>query len=58
MNAGMNALLMENLKTLKLSAMKRDLESCLRQAKQDHTGYDEFLLNLTEVEVLYRQENG
>lgn len=58
MNAGMNALLTENLKILKLSAMKRDLESCLRQAKQDHTGYDEFLLNLTEVEVLYRQENG
>jgi DNA replication protein DnaC len=58
MNAGMNALLMENLKALKLSAMKRDLESCLRQAKQDHCGYDEFLLNLTEVEVSARKENG
>jgi DNA replication protein DnaC len=58
MNAGMNALLIENLKTLKLSAMKRDLESHLRQAKQDKLGYDEFLLNLTEVEVLTRKENG
>lgn len=58
MNAGMNALLMENLKTLKLSAMKRDLESHIRQAKQDKVGYDEFLLNLTEIEVLTRKENG
>lgn len=58
MNAGMNALLMENLKALKLSAMKRDLESQMRQAKQDKQGYDEFLLNLTEIEVLTRKENG
>ena len=54
MNAGMIALLMENLKTLKLSTMKRDLESCLRQAKQDKLGYDEFLLNLTGA-VLMKQ---
>jgi DNA replication protein DnaC len=58
MNAGMEALLMENLKVLKLSAMKRDLKSLLRQAKQDNLGYDEFLLNLTDVEVLTRKENG
>ena len=58
MNAGMNALLMENLKTLKLSAMKRDLESHIRQAKQDKLDYDEFLLNLTEAEVQVRKENG
>lgn len=58
MNAGMNALLTENLKTLKLSAMKRDLESHIRQAKQDKMGYDEFLLNITEIEVLTRKENG
>ena len=58
MNAGMNALLMDNLKALKLSAMKRDLDSSLRQAKQDKLGYDEFLLNLTEIEVLTRKENG
>jgi DNA replication protein DnaC len=58
MNAGMKAVLMENLKTLKLSAMKRDLESHLRQANQDKLSYNEFLLNLTETEVLTRKENG
>ncbi len=58
MNAGMKAVLMENLKTLKLSAMKRDLDSHLRQANQDKLGYDEFLLNLTEAEVATRKENG
>ena len=30
----------------------------LRQAKQDRLDYDEFLLNLTEVEVQVRKENG
>jgi DNA replication protein DnaC len=54
----MDALLKENLKALKLSAMKRDLESQIRQAKQDKLGYDEFLLHLTEIEVLTRKENG
>jgi DNA replication protein DnaC len=58
MNAGLNALLMENLKALKLSAMKRNLDGYIRQANQDKLGYDEFLLNLTEVEVLTRKENG
>ncbi len=58
MNAGMKAVLMENLKILKLSAMKRELESHLRQANQDKPGYEEFLLNLTEAEVLTRKDNG
>ncbi len=58
MNAGMKALLIENLKSLKLSTMIRNIESHLRQAKQDMPGYDEFLLNLTEVEVQVRKENG
>ncbi len=58
MNAGMKALLIENLKSLKLSTMIRNLESHLRQAKQNMPGYDEFLLNLTEVEVQVRKENG
>jgi len=58
MNAGMKALLIENLKSLKLSTMIRNLQSHLRQAKQDMAGYDEFLLNLTEVEVQVRKENG
>jgi DNA replication protein DnaC len=58
MNAGMKALLNENLKSLKLSTMIRNLASHLRQAKQDKLSYDEFLLNLTEVEVQVRKENG
>ena len=58
MNAGMKALLTENLKSLKLSTMIRNLAGHLRQAKQDKLGYDEFLLNLTEVEVQVRKENG
>jgi len=58
MNAGMKALLFENLKILRLSTMTRNLQGHLRQAKQDKLGYDEFLLNLTEAEVQVRKENG
>lgn len=58
MNAGMKALLIENLKALKLSAMITNLEGHLRQARQDKCDYDEFLLNLTEIEVQVRLENG
>ena len=58
MNAGMKALLTENLKSLKLPTMIANLAGHLRQAKQDRLDYDEFLLNLTEVEVQVRQENG
>ena len=58
MNAGMKALLIENLKSLKLSAMIANLAGHLRQAKQDKLEYEEFLLNLTEAEVQVRKENG
>ena len=58
MNAGRNALLIENLKILKLSAMIRNLEALMRQAKQEKLSYEEFLLNLSEAEVQARQENG
>ena len=58
MNAGMKALLIENLKKLKLSTMLRDLESMIRQANQERLSYEEFLLNLSESEVQTRQENG
>ena len=58
MNAGMKALLNDNLKSLRLSTMMRNLQSHLRQAKQDKLDYDEFLLNITEVEVQVRKENG
>ena len=58
MNAGMQALLIDNLKTLRLSAMIRHLESHLRQARQEKIDYDEFLLNLADIEIQVRQENG
>lgn len=58
MNAGMQALLVDNLKTLRLSTMIRNLEGHLRQARQDKLDYDEFLLNLADVEVQVRKENG
>ena len=58
MNAGMKALLIENLKSLKLSTRISNLASHLRQAKQDKLEYEEFLLNLTEAEVQVRKENG
>ncbi|MBW1852244.1 MAG: IS21-like element helper ATPase IstB [Deltaproteobacteria bacterium] len=58
MNAGMQALLVDNLKTLRLSTMIRNLEAHLRQARQDKLDYDEFLLNLADVEVQVRKENG
>ena len=58
MNAGMKALLIENLKTLKLSTMMRNLQGYLRQAKQEQLSYEEFLLNLSEIEVQVRKENG
>ncbi len=58
MNAGMKALLLENLKALKLSTMIRNLQGYLRQAKQEQLSYEEFLLNLSEIEVQVRKENG
>ena len=58
MNAGMKALLIENLKKLKLSTMIRNLEGLIRQAKQEKLSYEEFVLNLSEAEVQARQENG
>jgi DNA replication protein DnaC len=58
MNPGMQALLTQNLKALKLSTMLKNLEGHNRQAKQNKLNYDEFLLNLAEAEVQVRLENG
>ena len=58
MNGAMNALLHDNLKTLRLSTMIKNLEAKLRQAKENKITYEEFLLNLTEIEVQVRKENG
>jgi DNA replication protein DnaC len=58
MNAAMNAMLLDNMKTLRLSTMIKNLEAKLRQAKENKIAYEEFLLNLTEIEVQVRKENG
>lgn len=58
MNAGMKAMLTENLKSLRLSTMINNLGNALRQSRENKLDYDEFLLNLTEIEVQVRKENG
>jgi DNA replication protein DnaC len=58
MNAAMNAMLLDNLKLLRLSTMTQNLAAKLRQAKEGKIAYEEFLLNLTEIEVQVRRENG
>jgi len=58
MKAAVKAQLLANLKALKLSAMISQLEGCLRQARESSEDYAEFLLNLTELEVATRMENG
>lgn len=58
MKAAVKAQLLANLKALKLSSMISQLEGCLRQARESSEDYAEFLLNLTEIEVATRMENG
>ena len=58
MNAAMSAMLLDNLKVLRLSTMIQNLAAKLRQAKEGKIAYEEFLLNLTEIEVQVRRENG
>lgn len=58
MNAGMKAMLDENLRFLKLSSAIKNLEEINRQALENKISYKEFLLNLTETEVQVRRENG
>jgi DNA replication protein DnaC len=58
MRAAVKAQLISNLKTLKLSAVLSHLEAQLRQARESNEDYSEFLLNLSELEVATRIENG
>ena len=58
MKPAVKAQLLANLKFLKLSAMLAELESSIRQARESSPGYGPFLLNLTEIEVAARMENG
>ena len=58
MKPAVKAQLLSNLKFLKLSAMLAQLEVCIRQARESNMGYGEFFLDLTEIEVAARMENG
>ena len=57
MKAATQILLKENLKTLNLSHMFTSLGSMVRQARENGTSHEEFLLALTEVELQIRAEN-
>jgi DNA replication protein DnaC len=46
-----------NLKDLRLSAMSREIETVLRQASDSGIGYDEFLVDLTRLEIEARTAN-
>ena len=50
--------LLENLKFLKLAAIKANLEASLRQARESGSDPSEFLLRITDLEVANRMENG
>ena len=50
--------LLENLRFLKLAAVTTNLEACLRQAREAGSDPSEFLLDITELEVASRMENG
>ena len=58
MKAAVKVQLLANMKLLKLSGMIAQIETCLRQARDSSEDYGEFLLNLTEIEVAVRRENG
>ena len=49
--------LLQNLKALNLPTMVRNLDSHLRQARENSVDYSEFLLGLTEVELQVRADN-
>lgn len=57
MTAGSLIELQANLKALNLSHMARTLEGVLRQARENGTGYDEFLIELTAAELQARADS-
>jgi len=57
MKATTEMVLTDNLKTLNLSHMLRQLEPQLRQAREQSLDYSDFLLSLTEIEMEGRAEN-
>jgi len=57
MKAATEILLKENLKSLNLSHMSANLASLVRQARENGSSHEEFLLALSEVELQMRAEN-
>jgi DNA replication protein DnaC len=57
MKAGTEIVLKENLKVLNLSHMSANLGSLVRQARENGTSHEEFLLAMTEVELQMRAES-
>jgi DNA replication protein DnaC len=57
MKAATEIVLKENLKALNLSHMSAHLGSLVRQARENGTSHEEFLLALSEVELQMRAEN-
>jgi DNA replication protein DnaC len=57
MKATTEMVLTDNLKTLNLSHMLRQLEPQLRQAREQSLDYSDFILSLTEIELEGRAEN-
>ena len=51
-----NVLLAHHLKALKLPTMLREYESLSKQCAQEQIGYADFLLRLTERELLNREQ--
>ena len=57
MKASTLIVLKENLKSLKLASMAKEIEKTVRQAKEDLLGYDDFLLGITTTELEIRKSN-
>jgi DNA replication protein DnaC len=57
MNTANHLLLVQNLKLLKLSTMATALSTSVRQAREGHQDYEEFLLALTDAELAVRSEH-
>jgi DNA replication protein DnaC len=58
MSPAVKAVLVSNLKALKLATMLKHLEEINRQATEAQSSYEEYLLNLTDIELSVRRENG
>lgn len=57
MNTATDIRLQDNLKSLKLTHMSKELDSILRRARDTGQDYAEFLIELTEHEIQIRSEN-